>query len=143
MGLSEQFLANGSRIMFHYTLEEGSENWDTPSRGTGDTGNTGSTGGPSAKQADSPAINVNTAIDSKCEASAAVIEETLESAIVAVKTEKADAIVIIPEVEGDAGKVNVELPKSGVDSVTRQTSADLKVETAIAGLTIPAAKSGS
>ena len=45
-------------------------------------------------------------------------------------------IVVAPEIDGDASKVTVELPKSSVSDIAGD-SLDLTVSTPIAGMTIP------
>ncbi|MCM1149307.1 MAG: S-layer homology domain-containing protein [Butyricicoccus sp.] len=120
LGVSEQFLDDGDAIVFHYTddytKEEGSEQWSGGTTGT-----------------QNPPADTN----DEGEAKATITEDDLNDAIANAKTDGADTIVISPEVKGDAGKVSVELPKSGVDNISKQTNADLKVETGIVDITIP------
>ncbi len=61
----------------------------------------------------------------------------ITSAIKDVKEKGNTAIVITPEITGEANKVTVELPKSSLTTVASETDAGLTVETPVGSLTIP------
>ncbi|MCM1149003.1 MAG: S-layer homology domain-containing protein [Butyricicoccus sp.] len=66
-------------------------------------------------------------------------EQDIFDIIDQAKDEKADRIVIEPKVDGEAGKVSVELPKSAVGDIVKDTGAALSVRTDAGTVTIPAA----
>ncbi len=128
LGVSEQYLDNGDVIIFHYTddytLEEGSEQW------------AGS--GPVVKpEAEGPTLEPTVKPDVNGEATAKIEPDTMNDAIADAKQSGAGEIVIAPQVDGEADKVTVELEKSSVDTLSKQTNADLTVKTDAANVTIP------
>ncbi|MCI8525414.1 MAG: DUF4430 domain-containing protein [Oscillospiraceae bacterium] len=134
LGIAEQTVRAGDRIVLHYTddytVERASESLGSSSGGTAAR--------PSATPGTAVTVKPAAAANSQGEATATVTEKALRDAIAQAKTAQADAIVIAPEVRGEAGKISVDLPKTGVDSIAKQTGAALKVETGLADITLPA-----
>ncbi len=111
-----------------YTKEKDSEQWSGGSGG----GSVGSGNGSASTQ-----LTPEAGMDKNGEASAKVTDKELSNAIAQAKSDKAEVIVIIPEVKGEASKVSVELPKSGIGDIAKQTGAALKVETEVGSLRLP------
>ena len=70
-------------------------------------------------------------------ASAAVSSSDLASAIADAKKNNSAAILIRPEITGEAKKVSIELPKKSLSSIASDTDADLIVETPVGTVAIP------
>ncbi len=70
-------------------------------------------------------------------ASVAISASDMTDAIKDAKENNSAAIVITPEITGEARKVSVELPKSSLSSVASETDAGLTVETPVGSITIP------
>ncbi len=66
-----------------------------------------------------------------------VMASDMTTAIAAAKDKDSNAIVIAPEITGEAKKVRIKLPKSSLSSVASETSADLTVKTPVGNITIP------
>ena len=82
-------------------------------------------------------ITPEASVNSKGEATAKVDAETVEQVLEqAAEDGSISTIVVAPEIDGDASKVTVELPKSSVSDIAGD-SLDLTVSTPIAGMTIP------
>ncbi|MCI8525302.1 MAG: DUF4430 domain-containing protein [Oscillospiraceae bacterium] len=96
---------------------------------------------PSTQKPVKPAVSVTVkpeaTVNASGEAQATVSEKDLNTTIDQAKTEKADKIVIEPEITGDASKVSVELPKSAVGGIVQDTGAALSVKTGVGTVTIP------
>ncbi len=70
-------------------------------------------------------------------ASVAIGTSDLTDAIKDAKENNSAAIVIAPEITGEARKVSVGLPKSSLSAVASETDADLTVETPVGSVSIP------
>ena len=139
LGVSEQFLENGDKIVFHftddYTKEQGSEEWNEP----------------------------YSAPDKKDETKTETIKETVETKPVEVKDGKAnvsidekalnnkiDSLVksagdksseqvveIKAEVKGDANEVSVGLPTASLSKLAEKTEATVDVQTPNGNVAMP------
>lgn len=82
-------------------------------------------------------ITPEATVNSKGEATATVDDEAVQQVLEqAAEDGNISTIVVAPEIDGDASKVTVELPKSSVGSIA-DDSLNLEVSTPIAGMTIP------
>ncbi len=82
-------------------------------------------------------ITPEASVNSKGEATAKVDAETVEQVLEqAAEDGSISTIVVAPEIDGDASRVTVDLPKSSVSDIAGD-SLDLTVSTPIAGMTIP------
>ncbi len=128
-GIAEQTVNSGDRIVFHYTddytVERASDNW--PSGSTG--------GGTSTEKAPEVAVTVTENKDGSV--TVAVSEKALKDAIAGVKSSGKDTITIAPEVKKGTDTITVELPKTAVSDVVKQTKAAVEVKTDIATVTLP------
>ncbi len=126
VGLCAYVLSDGDNIVWHYTddytIEEGSEKWNS--------------GGASTTTSDSATLTPK-ATASNGTGAASVSASDITAAIKDVKEKGSAAIVIAPEITGEANKVTVELPKSSLTTVASETDAGLTVETPVGSLTIP------
>ncbi len=107
----------------------------TPS-GSGTGGNAGGSTGETVP----PPVEIAPPVtaDKKGQASVSITADQMEAAIAQTKKDGAGALVIAPQVRGEADTVDVALPKSSIGDVVKDTGADLTVKTAIADVTIPA-----
>ncbi len=134
LGVEQQFLDSGDVIIFHYTddytKEDGSENWGG-----------GTVTPPKPSESPEPAETLSPTVtpDASGEAKTEIGTQAVKDAVADAKQTGADEIVIAPQVEGSADKITVELDKSSVDAVAKQTDADLTVKTGAADVTIPQA----
>ncbi len=124
LGLAQQFLDDGDRIVFHYTddwtKESDTQGWITgPGKDAKETTLT-----PKATASNGTAtVSVNTS--------------DLSNAIKASKTNGTASIVIAPEITGEAKKVSVDIQKASLSSMASDTDAALTVQTPVGSLTIP------
>lgn len=128
-GVSEQQVADGDNIVFHwtddYTQEQGGEEWnETPTSGAGTTGEKSSVITPNASVKNG-------------EAAAEVTAKEVTDAITAANKDDAAAIVVEPVVKGDADKVSVVLPTDAVEDIVEDTDADLVIRTEGGEVRIP------
>lgn len=89
------------------------------------------------KEAVVETVKVEAKVDANGVAKAKVGTDVMTKALDNVKETKADSIVIAPEVTGDAKEVKVELPKSSVSEIVKDTSASLVIETQSGSVTVP------
>ena len=139
LAVSEQFLKDGDKIVFHYTddytVEQGSEDWNTPGGGVVEEvknvttdAKTGTTTAPTEvkvsekKNADGTKTKV-----ADVKVSADNQKEILKQA----KEKKSNEIIlVVPSKEvGDATKADVTLDKSFIDSIVKDTNAKLTIKT--------------
>ncbi|ATW27572.1 S-layer homology domain-containing protein [Candidatus Formimonas warabiya] len=158
LGLKEQTLHDGDKVIWHYVNDYSYEvaDWfdddpDYPPLGDGEyynewlkapdvapTANSGTSsgGGTSTPSSDSstlaPKVTASNGV-----ASASVSASNMTSAIADAKDKDSKAIVIAPEITGTAKKVSVDIPKASISSVASETDADLKIETPVGNITIP------
>ena len=139
LAVSEQFLKDGDRIVFHYTddytVEEGSEDWNTPGGAvveevkdvTTDT-KAGTTTAPTEVKVSerTNADGTKTKV-AEVKVSADNQKEILKQA----KEKKSNEIIlVVPSKEvGDATKADVTLDKSFIDSIVKDTNAKLTIKT--------------
>ena len=134
VGLTSYVLSDNDEILWYYsadwTREPGAGSW--PGGGSADA---------AKPKEEKSAVELKPAatVDKSGAASAVVTEKELNGAIAQAKTGKTDRILITPAVKGNAVKVSVELPKTSLDAIAKQTSAALTVKTDLAVLTVPAA----
>lgn len=95
-----------------------------PAAGTGSAADAGT-----VLQPDAPVKNGT--------ASATVTGSQMKAAVARTKAEGGTAIVIAPQVRGEAQLVQVDLPASAVRDMTQETSASLAVRTGLAQVTLP------
>lgn len=104
---------------------------------TGKGGSSG--GGSSGGQKDETVITTQPEVtpDKNGEAKVVMDAKDLDAIVARAKADKADVIVIEPVVDGKASKVSVELPKTSVAGIAKDTAAKLTVKTGIADVSIP------
>ena len=84
-------------------------------------------------------VKVEATVDSKGVAKAEVASKDVSAAVKSATETKADAIVIAPEIKGEAKEVKVNLPKAAVNEIAEKTSASLVIETKTASVEVPTA----
>ena len=139
LAVSEQFLKDGDKIVFHYTddytVEQDSEDWNTPGGGvveevknvTTDT-KTGTTTAPTeVKVSEKTNADGTKTKVADVKVSADNQKEILKQA----KEKKSNEIIlVVPSKEvGDATKADVTLEKSFIDSIVKDTDAKLTIRT--------------
>ena len=132
LGVSEQFLANGDRIIWHYTddyrLEEGSmgrEETDNGSSGSGSGGSGSGNGDTTTVETKTEAVMDVTAEVTDGEAKAAVEAHAVTEAL--ENNENADVLTVNVESE-EAESVELTLDAEAVKAVA-EAEADLHIET--------------
>ena len=139
LAVSEQFLKDGDKIVFHYTddytVEQGSEDWNTPGGGvveevknvTTDT-KTGTTTAPTEVKVSEKtnADGTKTKV-----ADVKVSADNQKEILKQVKDNKSNEIILVVSSKsvGDAKKVDVTLDKSFIDSIVKDTNAKLTIRT--------------
>jgi len=139
-GVSEQTVKDGDIIVFHYTDDYTQERTSLGGTSAGSASNTDdkndeddSTQGQEA----SVTITPEATVDKDGVAKVEISKETVSSAIKhAEKEENVGFVVIAPEVNGNAAKVSVELPKTAVQVLSDKSDLSLTVATPIADVTI-------
>ena len=138
LGVAEQYLNNGDKIVFHYTddytKEEGSEHWNTPGGVveevkdvTTDT-KTGTTTAPTeVKVSEKTNADGTKTKVAEVKVSADNQKEILKQA----KANKSKEIIlnVSSKSVGDATKADVTLDKSFIDSIIKDTDAKLTIKT--------------
>ena len=139
LAVSEQFLKDGDKIVFHYTddytVEQGSEDWNTPGGGvveevkdvTTDT-KAGTTTAPTeVKVSEKTNADGTKTKVAEVKVSADNQKEILKQ----VKDNKSNEIILVvsSKAVGDAKKVDVTLDKSFIDSIVKDTNAKLTIRT--------------
>ncbi|SBW04877.1 exported hypothetical protein [uncultured Eubacteriales bacterium] len=123
LGLAQQFLENGDKIVFHYTddytVEEGSDSWNSGSSSTAAT-----------------TTLTPTATVSGGTASVSLDLADMKDAIASAKTSGGD-IVIAPKVKGTVTAAQVTLARDALDAVAGQTDVSLMVQTQVGSVTLP------
>ncbi len=84
-------------------------------------------------------VKVEATVDSKGVAKAEVASKDVSAAVKSATETKADAIVIAPEIKGEAKEVKVNLPKAAVNEIAEKTTASLVIETKTASVEVPTA----
>lgn len=102
---------------------------------TGKGGTSGSSGG----KKDETAITTKPEVtpDKNGVATVEMDAKDMAAIVARAKDDKADVIVIEPVVDGKASKVTVELPKTSVADIAKDTGAKLTVKTGLADLSLP------
>ena len=139
LAVSEQFLKDGDKIVFHYTddytVEEGSEAWNTPGGGvveevkdvTTDT-KAGTTTAPTeVKVSEKTNADGTKTKVADVKVSADNQKEILKQA----KEKKSNEIILVVSSKsvGDATKADVTLENSFIDSIVKDTNAKLTIKT--------------
>ena len=139
LAVSEQFLKDGDKIVFHYTddytVEQGSEDWNTPGGGvveevknvTTDT-KAGTTTAPTeVKVSEKTNADGTKTKVADVKVSADNQKEILKQA----KEKKSNEIILVVSGKevGDAAKADVTLDKSFIDSIVKDTNAKLTIKT--------------
>ena len=139
LGVAQQFLEKGDRIVFHYTddytKEEGSDHWNTPGGGvveevknvTTDT-KTGTTTAPTEVKV-SEKTNADGTKTKVAEVK--VSTDNQKEILKQAKASKSKEIIlnVSSKSVGDAAKADVTLEKSFIDSIVRDTDAKLTIKT--------------
>ena len=138
LGVAQQFLENGDRIVFHYTddytKEEGSDKWNTPGGVveevkdvTTDT-KTGTTTAPTEVKV-SEKTNADGTKTKVAEVK--VSTDNQKEILKQAKASKSKEIIlnVSSKSVGDAAKADVTLDKSFIDSIVKDTDAKLTVKT--------------
>ena len=138
LGVAQQFLENGDRIVFHYTddytKEEGSEHWNTPGGVveevkdvTTDT-KTGTTTAPTEVKV-SEKTNADGTKTKVAEVK--VSTDNQKEILKQAKASKSKEIIlnVSSKSVGDAAKADVTLDKSFIDSIVKETDAKLTIKT--------------
>lgn len=128
MGVAEQTVKNGDRIVFHYTddytKEQGSEQW--------------SGGAPVSSDEDSGSVLEPEAVaDKDGNAVVSVTNKELNTVIQSAGKSGAESIVIAPKVEEDATSLAVTLPKGSVSSIVSGTEAGLTIRSGLGTVELP------
>ncbi len=137
VGYAAKQLSNGDAILWFYTDDytqipaKDYENYD-PSWGSGSSSSATAT-----KEEITVELTPEATVNSNGEAKAEVADKEIDAAVASAKKDNADAIIIAPEVKGDADKVTVELSKDAVGSIAKETDAALAIQTEIAEITVP------
>ena len=131
-GISEQFLEDGDRIVWHYTddytREKGSENW----------GNGGTAGGVTSRtEGSSPVLEPEVSADKNGHATVVVPRKDLSKAIESASENGTQSIVIAPQVSGNATSLTVTIPKSSVTDILDETKAGLSIECDLGEIELP------
>jgi len=138
LGVAQQFLENGDRIVFHYTddytKEEGSDHWNTPGGVveevkdvTTDT-KTGTTTAPTEVKV-SEKTNADGTKTKVAEVK--VSTDNQKEILKQAKASKSKEIIlnVSSKSVGDAAKADVTLEKSFIDSIVKDTDAKLTIKT--------------
>lgn len=135
LGYAEKVLSNGDAVEWFYTDDYTKETDYDNNWGSGIVTSSKPSERPEPAEALSPAVTPDASGEAKVE----IGPQAMKEAVADAKQAGVDEIVIEPQVEGSADKITVELDKSSVDAVARQTDADLTVRTGAADVTIPQA----
>ena len=139
LGVAQQFLNGGEEIIFHYTddytVEEGSDHWNTPGGGvveevknvTTDT-KTGTTTAPTEVKV-SEKTNADGTKTKVAEVK--VSTDNQKEILKQAKASKSKEIIlnVSSKSVGDAAKADVTLDKSFIDSIVKDTDAKLTIKT--------------
>lgn len=126
-GCSRYALSGGEVIKWRYTTNLGEDLGDDP--------NGGQTGKP--EQGGSAALRPEVKPDKNGSVQVAVDAAQMKNAIAQAKTEGSTAIVIAPQITGEAVKVTVEVPTQSLKDMVKSTDAALELQTDIGGISIP------
>lgn len=145
VGIAEQKLRDGDRVIFHY-IDEKSELKDEPWLSASDadpkpSSGSGSAGGAGTAET-GPSLKPEITADKNGAANLVMKDSDMKGIINAAKASGSAIIQIAPVVKGEASKVSVELPKASVDSIRKDTKADLVVKMKIADVRIPGSSLG-
>ena len=125
VGLQDYYVSNGDNIVWHYTddftQEEGSEKW-----------NSGGQGGSGADQTVTPETTIK---DGK--GTTTLDLTAMKDVIANAKTNNTD-IIIEPKTTGDVKAMDVTLKNDALQSIIKETTADVIVKTPVGDITIPA-----
>jgi hypothetical protein len=129
LGLNEQYLDDGDAIVWHYTddytVEEGSETWNTP---------TGGSTGTSSGQSEIVKPNVSV---SGSTVNASVGKSALADAVTAANKNQADTITVSAETDQSVTSSKVTLNATGVQGIGEKTQANLMISTPNGAVSIP------
>lgn len=117
-------------------------------RDSGDVGGTGGTGGGGASstvtasdvtlEMKTDSVSVAPKVTAKNgEAKTEITEESIADAFAYVKADKADTVVISPDIKGDADKIEVAIPKAALKDVDSGTDVTLIIHTNEGSVSIP------
>ena len=126
-GCSRYTLTGGEVIKWRYTTNLGMDLGDDP--------NAGLTGKP--EEGGSAILQPEVKPDKNGNAKVTVDETQMKDAIATAKTEGSSAIVIAPQVTGEAKKVMTEVSTQSLKDVVKNTDAALEVQTGVGSVSIP------
>lgn len=126
-GCSRYTLTGGEVIKWRYTTNLGMDLGDDP--------NAGQTGKP--EDGGSAILQPEVKPDKNGSAKVTVDETQMKDAIATAKTEGSSAIVIAPQVTGEAKKVMTEVSTQSLKDVVKNTDAALEVQTGVGSVSIP------
>ncbi len=138
LGVKEQHLNNGDKIVFHYTddytKEEGSDKWNTPAGDTDDIKNVttdtkaGTTASPTEVKV-SEKTNADGAKEKVVEVT--VSADNQKEIFKQAKDNKSGEIILVVSKDSvkDATKADIKLDKSFIDSIVKDTNAKLTIKT--------------
>ena len=126
-GCSRYELSGGEVIKWRYTTNLGADLGDDP--------NGGQTGKP--EEGGSSTITPEVKPDKNGSVQVIVNETQMKDAIAQAKTEGSSAIVIAPQITGEASKVAAELTTQSLKDVVKNTNAALEVQTGVGSVSIP------
>lgn len=126
-GCSRYTLSGGEVIKWRYTTNLGVDLGDDP--------NAGQTGKP--EEGGSAILQPEVKPDKNGSAKVTVDETQMKDAIATAKTEGSSAIVIAPQVTGEANKVMTEVSTQSLKDVVKNTDAALEVQTGVGSVSIP------
>ena len=139
LAVNEQFLKDGDRIVFHYTddytIEEGSEAWNTPGGGVVEEVKdvtTDTKAGTTTAPTDVKVSEKTNADGTKTKVADVKVSADNQKEILKQAKEKKsnEIILVVPSKEvGDAAKADVTFDKSFIDSIVKDTNAKLTIKT--------------
>ena len=138
LGVAQQFLENGDRIVFHYTddytKEEGSEHWNTPGGVVEEVKDvtTDTKAGTTTAPTEVKVSEKTNADGTKTKvAEVKVSADNQKEILKQVKDNNSNEIILVVSSKsvGDATKADVTLDKSFINSIVKDTNAKLTIRT--------------
>lgn len=134
VGCAKYKLESGDTVVWTYTDDytKGDDYWK-PQDGGSSGGGSGS-GTVETKPEVTTEMKPQVTTDKNGEAKAEISEKDLTSALEQARKDKATALVISPQVKGEASKVSVVLPKNSAESISKDKTTSLIVSTKLGEL---------
>lgn len=105
--------------------------------GSGSTGGSGTGGSGGQDKEVATEIKPSVSADKTGAASAKITAKEADTALQQAKKDKANVIVIEPQIKGDAAKISVTLPASSAADIAKEKGLSLAVRTPAGNVTIP------